>query len=129
MVTPQYSEGAGYWQLLTLDRRLLRRKSWLHATTTAEPGASYDGAMAFAAGVLRELEKGCFAKIVEPASGVVGAETTVRQKMCVLTSFGRPVHVHIERWCIVYLSSTSVNTECRIFEPAFRRSRYWVAFG
>lgn len=51
----------------------------MHATTTAEPGASYDGAMAFSAGVLRELEKGCFANITEPAGGVEGqaCETTV----------------------------------------------------
>ena len=93
----QYSEGAGYWQLLTLDRRLLRRKRWLHATTTAEPGACYDGAMAFAAGVLRELEKGCYTKIVEPSGGVRGesCECTVRMNIAP-TSLECAGHLHTE---------------------------------
>lgn len=73
--TPQHSEGASYWQLMSLDRRLQRLKRYLHPCTVADPGASYEGAMAFSGGVLRELEKGFYAKILLPGEDSL---TTVR---------------------------------------------------
>ena len=62
----QHSEGASYFALPTLDRRLLRLSRHLYPTTMAAPGASYDAAMAFPCGVIGELEKGCFADVVLP---------------------------------------------------------------
>ena len=43
----QHSEGASYFALPTLDRRLLRLSRHLYPTAMAAPGASYDAAMAF----------------------------------------------------------------------------------
>lgn len=81
LVSSQHPEGASYWQIQTLDRRLQRLKRFLFPTTMAEPGVSYDGAMAFSAGVLGELEKGCYAKMLAPAvdgeDGGQATETTV----------------------------------------------------
>ena len=62
----QHSEGASYFALPTLDRRLLRLSRHLYPTTMAAPGAMYDGAMAFSCSVTTELENGCFAKVVIP---------------------------------------------------------------
>jgi len=77
----QFPEGASYWQLQPLDRRLQRLKRWIFPTTFADPGSTYNGAMEFSAGVLGELEKGCFAKVAIKRSDGDGerwAMTTVR---------------------------------------------------
>ena len=82
----KHSEGASYFALPRLDRRLLRLSRHLYPTAMAAPGASYDAAMAFSCGVVGELEKGCFADGFLPGCN----ETRkVRRYMTVLRSVNR----------------------------------------
>ena len=75
---------------MNLDRRLQRLKRYLYPTTTADPGASYDGAMAFSGGVLRELEKGFYAKILLPGED---STTTVRKTLFCFPFFRRGFNI------------------------------------
>ena len=89
----QHSEGASYFALPTLDRRLLRLSRHLYPPMMAAPGASYDAAMAFSCGVVGELEKGCFADVFLP-----GCSETLQVRRYVTVAVCTPVITFAERY-------------------------------
>lgn len=65
----QMSVSGTYVSFSTLSPALQRTPDHLHVTTLAGPGACLEDEMAYGAGVIARMERGCYAHVADGDSG------------------------------------------------------------